>query len=560
MNRGAFATGPLGLPVARPNVIDRVVSFFAPGAGLKRLRARTLFALSGGYDGARSDRPELQTMSRLARGWESDTLGDLPALRARSRELYRNAPIAKSGIDTKVTSIIGWGLDPQPRVDREYLGLSDEAARRWQRQAKRLWWHWAWSAASDWAGRFTFPVLNALATKSRFLGGDVLVLRQWREPRAGELFGLRLQLVEADRLCNPNGAPDTDRLCGGIEMDRDGRPVAFHVCDRHPEDRLLGGRPAEWTRVPAVGAASGERRVLHLFRPDRPHAFRGVPELAAVIGPLRQLKEYTNSELMAALISSFFTVFVKHAGEEIDGQQALGLKEVLGTQANTAGAPKADGQVQLGPALIADLVPGEDISIANPMRPNDKFDPFITAVSQQIGAAIGVPYELLVKRFTASYSASMAALQEAWRDFRTERAYTADHLCQPTYEWMLTEAVLRGYLDAPGFFEDPLARQAWCGATWTGPARGHLNPAQEATAMTTRLTAGVTTLEQETAEYSGRDWEENLAQAALERRLRTAAGLGVEPVAERIRTEPTEPAPVGGGPDDEPDDPPREDR
>ena len=173
----------------------------------------------------------------------------------------------------------------------------------------------------------------------------------------------------------------------------------------------------------------------------------------------------------------------------------------------------------------------------------------ISAAPAQIGAALELPYEVLVKRFTASYSASMAALQEAWRGFRTERTYTVDHHCQPIYEWVIGEAVLRGYLEAPGFFEDPLARQGWCGATWTGPTRGHLNPAQESNAMEKRLTIGVSTLEEETAEYSGRDWEENIAQRALERRLLREAGLDVEPVAERIRTEPTEPESADREPD-----------
>lgn len=526
-------------------LLDRFVNYLSPQAGVRRLHARTLLSLSGGYEGARGNRRALEDMPRRGKSADGDTIGDLQTLRARSRHLTMNAPIAAGALTTTVNSVVGWGLDPQPRIDGAFLGLTEQQTREWQTMAKRLWWAFAAGPSCDWSGRMNFAGMTALAFRSRLESGDIFAIRQWRDPRPGELFGTRVQLVEADRVCNPYSRPNTEELVEGIEFNADGEPIACYVLDRHPGDSF-GVATGNWQRVPFVGSASGERRVLHLFKPTRPGSTRGVPLFAPVIETLQQIKTYSESELMAAVVSSFFTVFVKHP--EMAEAEA-GFKPISGMSTSTQSQAIADGQIRLGSGLVADLGPGEEVDIANPMRPNALFGPFVEQMLQQVGVAIGMPYELLVKRFTASYSASMASLQEAWRLFRADRGGQSDAFCQPVYEWVLSEAVARGYLHAPGFFENPLARQAWCTAFWTGPARGHLNPAQEATAAVTRMNSGVTTLEEETAAFSGRDWEENLEQQKMERRMRKEAGLDIEPVSERIRTEPTDPAPAPASPD-----------
>jgi hypothetical protein len=50
------------------------------------------------------------------------------------------------------------------------------------------------------------------------------------------------------------------------------------------------------------------------------------------------------------------------------------------------------------------------IDTANPGRPNAQFDPFVTAIVRQIGVALELPYEILIKHFTSTYSAARAAI------------------------------------------------------------------------------------------------------------------------------------------------------
>ena len=133
-----------------------------------------------------------------------------------------------------------------------------------------------------------------------------------------------------------------------------------------------------------------------------------------------------------------------------------------------------------------------------------------------MGAALEIPSEVLLKEFNSSYSASRAALLEAWEAFRMRRSWFIDSFCQPVYELWLAEAVAIGRIKAPGFFDDPLVRDAWCGSRWIGPVQGSLDPLKEANADVTLINAGLKTHEQATTERGNGDFEENAEQLKRE--------------------------------------------
>lgn len=142
-----------------------------------------------------------------------------------------------------------------------------------------------------------------------------------------------------------------------------------------------------------------------------------------------------------------------------------------------------------------------------------------------MGVALGLPFEVLIKHFTSSYSAARAALLEAWAFFKCRRVWLAGSFCQPIYAGWMEEAVALGRIAAPGFFDDPLKRWAYLASQWVGDGPGAIDPLKEVQAAQTRLAIGITTLSEETLGYDGGDWETKHPQQAHERRLREAAGL-----------------------------------
>ena len=131
---------------------------------------------------------------------------------------------------------------------------------------------------------------------------------------------------------------------------------------------------------------------------------------------------------------------------------------------------------------------------------------------------------MIAKEFNSSYSASRGALLEAWEGFKMRRTWVVNRLCQPVYQLWLSEAIARGRIKAPGFFDDPLIQAAWCGASWIGPVQGSLDPLKEAKADILQIQHGITTRSEVTIEKTGGDWLDNVEQLQIENRLLADAG------------------------------------
>ena len=251
-------------------------------------------------------------------------------LRQRARMLYMAAPVATAAINTNRTKVIGTGLTLKASVDREVLGISPEAAKKWQHAAEMEFRLWAGKKQNcDALGLNNFESLQHARLE--------VVAAQRRRVRAGQaipgnttkpLYPAATHRVEADRACTPSeygggvtiggfvegkipeGKPGAGhKVYDGVEVDSNGRVVAYHISNTYPHQ--ITSEPQKWQRVEAYGAKTGLPNILHIMDSERPDQYRGVPYLAQVIEPLLQLRRYTESELMAALVQSFFTAWIE---------------------------------------------------------------------------------------------------------------------------------------------------------------------------------------------------------------------------------------------------------
>ena len=288
--------------VVKETAIDRLVGWINPQKALARLGSRALLEMHARYVGASKDR-------RATRSWlpggadaDGDILPDLETLRARSRDLLRNAPLAAGAVNTVVANVVGSGLKLQARPDREYLGLADQDADRWESSVEREWRLWSESANLDATRTLDFAAFQELAFRQTLENGDVFILLP-KITRSGSPYSLCLQMVEGDRVCNPNFGIDKNNLAGGVEKDKHGAPIAYHILNQHPGSRKF--IEYRWKRLPAFGSKTNLRSVLHLYRMLRPDQSRGVPYLAPVIEPLSLDEEGTDwhGQTMHAAVS-----------------------------------------------------------------------------------------------------------------------------------------------------------------------------------------------------------------------------------------------------------------
>lgn len=463
-------------------------------------------------------------------------------LRQRGRMLYMSSPLATSAINTNRTKAVGIGLTLKPAIDRETLGLSPEAAKEWQRHTEAEFRLWASRKdACDATGMNNFDAMQQLALVSWLMSGDVFPLIKRRPPDRIRPYSLRIHLVEADRVRTPmeygattypnitNGKnPNTEnRIFDGVEVDASGMVVAYFVHSTYPWEATMA--EDKWVRVEAYGKKTGLPNILHVMSSERCDQYRGVTYLAQVMEPLLQLRRYTDSALMMALVQSFFTAWIitKSNPDTIPfNETGDGVVGIPGS--NPSEVPRGENEYGMGAGTINVVPEGEDVRFGNPTMPVASFDTFVKTFCKLVGAGLGIPYDVLVKEYNSSYSAARAALLDAWEEFRMRRKWFVDDFCQPTYEIWLSEAVARGRIIAPGFFDDPLIRAAWCSAQWIGPVQGSLDPLKEATAAVLKIQHGLKTHEQATMEDSGGDWDTNVEQLSAENEKLRAAGGGAD--------------------------------
>lgn len=428
------------------NFLDRFIAWFAPKWGESRARSRLMarhFEAASG--GRRTD-----GWSRRMTDANAASMGQaLPVLRAHARDLVRNNPWARRGLQRITSNTVGWGIKPK---------ASGTGASR----VMDLWRRWAESTECDVNGQLTFYGLQRLIMRTVVESGEVLVRRRMRQPGDGLSIPMQLQVLEPDYIDHsrdgikgPAGGP----IIQGVEFDQIGRRVAYWLFDRHPGSigQLVGPMPK---RYPADG-------ILHIYNIERPGQVRGPSWFAPVDVRLHEFDEFEDATLMKQKIAACMAAFVT----DLDG---------TGT---ALGAPGTDTSGQntdsFEPGMILSLPPGKQVTVASPPAATDH-QSFSATSLRGVAAGLGVTYEDLTGDYSnVNYSSARMAQNAHYRDIDDWRwNMLIPMFCQPAWKWMIDTLVLAGekVADAP--------------AEWTPPPRPMLDPDKEGSANAKMIRAG----------------------------------------------------------------------
>lgn len=502
-----------------------------------KIRDKTPQFKNSGYSGGGANRERNTLKSFLPAHYSatSDIDFNLSTLRNRAADLVMNSPIGSAAVVTSTANVISSGLKLFPRLKPKALGLTPEQAVEWCRHTKQEFELWANSLNCDYYRRNSFNELQRIAYTSYLTDGDCFCLFKRRYPTKDFPYSLRLQLIEAARVSNPHFGnkpyfgispfgiemknPDNGhRIINGIEVDKTGQFIAVWISNKIWNEPINLDENLEWQRVKIFGEETGRRNVLHICYDSRTEQFRGVPLLAPVIESLKQISRYGDAELTSAVIKSFFSIFFTEDWQSTGFE----LNQVLPDNDGLTDEEmeKVMREYKLGAGTITKLPRGVDVKAIDRSNAQSTFDPFINAFVKQIGAALNIPFEILIKQFQASYSASRAALLQAEDEFRQRRLAFVNDFCQPIYENFLMEAVALGRIKADGFFDDPLKRALWTSASWYVEGSHLLDVTKELQGAQMRIALGLTTHEQEAAELCGTDYNDNLEVLAYEYEVR----------------------------------------
>ncbi len=462
------------------------------------------------------------------RSADSDTLNELPVITGRARDLVRNNPIAAGAKQTLTDNIIGSQLRLASQPKYRLLGWEKEQANTWANVVEDHFSTWADTTECDVARTQTLLGLSTLSLTSAFMNGDALALVMW-SPRAGSAWSTRLQTVESDRLATPPWMVNSDKLRGGVEIDKDGAPAAYWICKKHPgDDNFYSGSQSDWQRVPAF-TSSGRRRVIHLFDKDRSGQSRGKSIFSAVMREFKVAGDYLGHELQAAASNALIAAFLE---SDLDPQT---VSELFGADINSASdywkqVSDSTHRKKMEGGMMLNLPLGAKLSGYNPNRPNTAFDGFMESVMRHIAAGLHMPYELLLKDFSkTNYSSARAALLEAWRFFQSKRKWLQDYWLNPIYQCWLEEAVNIGRIEAPKYYSH---QHAYASNRWVFSGRGWVDPVKEAKGAQMRMELSLSTQQDECAEQ-GKDYQEIQDQRIreLSEAMKKAKAAGLPPEA-----------------------------
>ena len=431
---------------AAPNIIDRLVGFINPRAGLLRTVARE--QLSRAYEGA--SRRDGWKPRRAGASANTDHNGDATELRARARSLVQNVPYVARAIEALVSSTIGTGISPR--------SLAPEA------EAKRidaLWEQWTHVADADGLGNFYS--LQARAYRAMEIDGEVLIRIRPRSPQDGLPVPLQLQLLEIDWLDSAKcGTIQGRSIVNGVEYDGLGRVSAYWLFDRHPGELIGTLRKAASRPVPAS-------RIIHLYRPDRPGQGRGFSRLSPVIARIRDVQLYEDAEISRKNLESRLSVIAsgdlaQMAAPPVDGETAA-----------------AGDLGQLGSGGITSVPAGMNLTVIEPKAAPGYTD-YIVQQHHIIAAGIGVPYESMTGDMTkVNFSSARIRRIDFKRDVeQVQWLLLVPQLCNRVRAAFMEAALLAGVL-----------QRAEPAVDWSTPKWEYVNPAQDVKADADEIAAGL---------------------------------------------------------------------
>jgi len=463
--------------------LERTIETVSPKAAYlrKQYRAAGKMLESQGkrsYDGAAYGRRGAKKMVFGSANTENETA--VARLRGNARDMAQNNAWAVRTLDVIVSNVIGTGIRCQPQAK----GKGKLAA------ISKLWTDWAETTACDFDALNDFYGLQQLVLETVVRDGSAIIRYRRIAPA---LVPLQIQVLEADFLdITKQSGEGKNRVIHGIEVDDEGRRVAFWLYEQHPGDQgWLGRLTRKSNRIPAD-------QVQIIFRQHRAGQLYGVSWLSPVMPHLRDLDQYEDAQLVKQKISAFFAGFIHDA---------------TGGDDSPASAAESELPEKIEPGAIELLPPGKDITFPNPPTV-DGFSEHERTVLRKIAAGVGITYEALSGDYSqVNFSSGRMGWIEFGRNIEKWRwRMFIPQFCASSWEKFKEAASVAGN-DFSGVT-----------AQWTPPRRELIDPVKEIQGIVLEIRSGLTSWSEAVRER-GYDPAAMLIQIAADAKAWDAAGL-----------------------------------
>ena len=391
--------------------------------------------------------------------------GALGPLRTYCRDLERNNPTARAGIEALVALVVGSGIALEPETDDDRF--------------KSIWREYCEHCGTDGASVYE---MQRRAFRDIPVAGEAV----WRWvpiDSRDDAVPLRILALESEWIVDqvPPDQTHTDQVtyANGVELDALGRPRAYWL-----------QRPDGYTAEERVDA----RSIIHMYEHRRSLQARGEPWFAPLIETLLNERELVDVELYAAKMSAAMALIVKSSGDD-------------GVEWDSSGDPAQS----ISPGTVARLFPEEEVESFSHTRPSQQIAPFRDMMRGDIAAALRIPRRALDRDVSRANYSSMRA------DMIDEAA-----LLYPVRDWFGHQSIGSVYREVAPIIAAQLGMDyVPTGYQLLPDGQPYVDPAKDAIAADYRVTHGYTTKQ---AEIAARGGDSNkVREARKAERLQEAA-------------------------------------
>lgn len=449
--------------------------------------------------------------SRLTVGWgtsvsseDTELVSSLRTARARSRQLVRDAAYAKRAKVIVQNNVVGQGIGMQAQV----MNSRGELNNRVNDDIEWAWYRWCEKASCHTGRSLHFSDFERVVMGQVFEAGEIFV-RMYHQRIGEATIPFALELIEPERLADelqPGPADSANVVRLGIEVDQFGGPVAYLIRTLHPgELRLTPEQTAKFERVPV-------EQILHIRLIDRWPQTRGMPWMHAAARKLNDMDGLTEAEITAARAAACYMGFI----ESPAGDSEFGTEQEDGSQ-----------QLELEPAVVERLDPGEKFTYAAPNRPNSQLDPFMRMMLREVAAGTGSSYESLSRDYSQSnYSSSRLALIDDRDLWRALQQWFIRDFRETIHRQWLQQAVLSRAIPSISLEEYGQNPEKFQAVRFKPRGWSWIDPTKEVEAYKEAIHAGFTTVGRVIdLTGDGSDLEDILKERKRELELMKEAGL-----------------------------------
>lgn len=411
------------------NALNRAMLAIAPGWAANRARARVMARYyQTAYEATMPGR-----LRKRARDYGSGNQASLRAigpLRDYARQLERNHDIARGILSILVRNTVGphgIGVEPQPKdangeIHDDLAEQLDDLFNEWSTRPEVTWGY-------DRAG------MEQMLCRSWLRDGESLyqkVIGFMASLDHGTRVPYSIEMIEADLLPLDFSEP-TAGIFQGVERNAWGRPVAYHLWKTHPADPAMPMFPQR-KRVSAS-------LIGHIRAVDRIGQVRGVSHFASVLSRLEDIKDYEESERIAAKIAASLAAVIRKGSPDMFNPADL---------INTDGSPKPMRELRFEPGMVLDnLNPGEGIEMIDSKRPNPNVKDHRNGQVRAVASGVDVGYSAASKDYDGTYSALRQELVDQYSAYATLSAAFINMSARPIYQGFVSAAILSGQIKVP---------------------------------------------------------------------------------------------------------------